>query len=114
MKINIIRTIFLPIKKSLKLKVSTEEQAKNIYVTKIPNEALYAPNMLIETELNWAYAVLGVSFLIESVVLGKAINTALEGAYANKMTLRTKFNPKLLSKAENIRLFCRVRLDSTG
>ena len=56
--------------------------------------------MLIETELNWAYAVLGVSFLIESVVLGKAINTALEGAYSNKMTLRTKFDLKLLIKAE--------------
>ena len=46
--------------------------------------------MLIETELNWAFAVLGVSFLIESIVLGKAINTAMEGACANKMTLRTE------------------------
>ena len=60
--------------------------------------------MLIETELNWAYAVLGVSFLIESVVLGKAINTALEGAYTNKMTLRKKLDQELRLKDNNILL----------
>ena len=45
------------------------------------------PTLFDESELGWAYAILGVSFLVEAITLKKALMTAQENALKQQVTV---------------------------